>query len=180
MLGVCTCINYWPYTWHKQRPKYGSKTPVILRQLQPQSDLFLKDSPTHGLLFLFLFINPKCYSTPLRGRESFLFSLKKDPRKRKKTHIRVSDSTTMEMFRVQFLVMAILAIVLALAVLSINAQSLAPAPGPSSDGFCSFSLSLSLSLTHTHIHTYTQEINVVQALRVILLSYEMICKAVSF
>ncbi|KAM3760114.1 hypothetical protein ACB098_01G169600 [Castanea mollissima] len=40
----------------------------------------------------------------------------------------------MEMFRVQFLVMAIFAIVLALAVLSINAQSLAPAPGPSSDG----------------------------------------------
>ncbi|KAM3760115.1 hypothetical protein ACB098_01G169600 [Castanea mollissima] len=39
----------------------------------------------------------------------------------------------MEMFRVQFLVMAIFAIVLALAVLSINAQSLAPAPGPSSD-----------------------------------------------
>ncbi|KAM3760113.1 hypothetical protein ACB098_01G169600 [Castanea mollissima] len=37
----------------------------------------------------------------------------------------------MEMFRVQFLVMAIFAIVLALAVLSINAQSLAPAPGPS-------------------------------------------------
>ena len=141
-----------------QRPKYGSKTPVILRQLQPQSDLlFLKDSPTHGLLFRFLFINPKCYSTPLRGRESFLFSLKKDPRKRKKTHIRVSDSTTMEMFRVQFLVMAILAIVLALAVLSINAQSLAPAPGPSSDGFCSFSLSFSLSRSHTHTYTHTHK-----------------------
>lgn len=114
----------------------------------------------------------------MRGRESFLLSLKKDPGKRKKTHIRVSDSTTMEMFRVQFLVMAILAIVLALAVLSINAQSLAPAPGPSSDGFCSFSLSFSLSRSHTH--TYTQEINVVKALRVMFLSYEMICKAVSF